>query len=98
MEGLKKICGFITILTSIAVFLVAMVVLFTEARRAEDFIATFAAILISISVFYFSFTTKFWNTNTKSKPIIDLDNELEIIKKQIEKKELRNKLDLVEKK
>ena len=36
--------------------------------------------------------------NTKSKPIIDLDNELEIIKKQIEKKELLNKLDLLEKK
>lgn len=96
MEGLKKICGFITILTSIACFIVAIVVLFTEVRYSDEFVLTFAAILISTSIFYFSFSTKFWNT--KPKPIKDLDNELEIIKKNIEKKELLNKLKLLEEK
>ena len=97
---LKKISGFITFLAAvIAFFGVIIFWIFAASNnlRPSEFFKGLAIFIPSIIVLLFVNQTKFWRDNLKPKKLKDLETEINIIKKQIEKKELFLKLNSIKK-
>ncbi len=94
--NMKKVTGAIIFIAAIISFFALIFVLFKEELyEDEEIFPWFGALIISCAAIHYTISTKFWNT--KLSILESLDRETEIIKKQIEKKELLAKLESLEK-
>ncbi len=94
---MKKITGAITFLAAITGLIFLIYILFEENifREAEGGFAWIGFFLLALSVIHYTVSNKFWTS--KLTLLESLDRETEIIKKQIEKRELLTKLEKLEK-
>lgn len=96
---MKKTTGAISFLGTCIGFIFLIYVFFDEELyegRDKGLLVWIALFILSICVFHYCFSTKFWTS--KNSVIDNLERENEIIKKQIEKRELLLKLENLEKK
>ena len=93
---MKKITGAIAFLAAIAGLIFLVFILFEEKvfREAESGFAWIGFFLLALNVIHYTVSTKFWTS--KLTLLESLDRETEIIKKQIEKRELLTKLENLE--
>lgn len=95
---MKKVIGITLFIVFIAGILISILVIINDysrlVSRDEIVPAILAIILSSLGIFYVS-ATKFGSVNPTV--LEDLEKENEIIRKQIEKKELLSKLESLEK-
>lgn len=96
--SMKKITGGITFISAGAGLIFLFFVLFTENvfREAEGGFAWIGFFLLSLTIIHYTVSTKFWTS--KLTALESLDRETEIIKRQIEKRELLAKLESLERK
>lgn len=96
---MKKATGAISFFGAI-VSLIFLIYIFFDEELYDDndkgLLLWIALFILSLCVIYFCFASKFWTS--KISVIESLDRENEIIKKQIEKRELLAKLENLEKK
>ena len=95
---MKKITGALTFLAAIAGLILLIFILFEDNvfRRADEGFAWIGLFLLALSVIHYTVSTKFWTS--KLTLLESLDRETEIIRKQIERRELLTKLESLEKK
>ncbi len=96
-KTLKIITGWITFLSAITGLLSLFFILFMKQgfRDREEQLVWLASLMVMVSAIYYSVTSRFWTARPSS--IDSLENEIEIAKKKIEKKELIIKLEMLEK-
>ena len=91
---MKKITGYIVFVGSIVILIFLIYVGIRESNYGFDFVDFLLWILptlVCLCALYYTCATKFWTT--KLTVLESIERENEIIKRQIEKKELLNKLD-----
>ena len=93
---MKKTTGAISFLGSGIGLIFLVYVFFDEELYCEDLLLWIGLFILSICVLHYCFSTKFWTS--KISVLDDLERENQIIKKQIEKRELLAKLENFEKK
>lgn len=94
---MKKITGAITFLAAVAGLILLIVISIKEPEdvfRDEGKFAWIGLFLLSLCIIHYTVSTKFWTS--KLTLLESLDRETEIIKKQIEKRELLTKLENLE--
>lgn len=102
---MKKIAGFIILLGGIALLIIDVYEFFRTIRSEyftdsdKEYILLLIFYLAPIAAcIYYPIATKFGDTKSKNLVLENLDKENEIIKRQIEKRELLSKLETLEKK
>jgi hypothetical protein len=99
---MKKVTGYIVLIGGVFLYMFDIYELHrTILGEYPDglYILLLTLFLMPIAAFvYYPITTKFGNTESKNLVLENLDKENEIIKKQIEKRELLSKLEALEKK
>ncbi len=93
---MKRIAGITFFASCCFMVLTLFYLLFEDTRKNyEDYIVGALAFIFSASAIYYLVVTKFGSTKLSAIDSIDLENE--IIKKQIEKRELLARLEVLEK-
>lgn len=93
---MKKIAGITFFFACCFVMLILFYLLFEDSRKYfEDYIVGVLVFISSASAIYYIVATKFGSPKSSALDSIELENE--IIKKQIEKRELLAKLEALEK-
>ena len=97
MELMKKISGYISFLIAVGMLTTSIIAPITDNLRERSTVPGIIGLLIFSPMLYFVYKSKFWEPSTSSKPILKLDTDLEVLKKEIEKEELLKKLSALEK-
>jgi len=101
-EFFYLVSGYLIFLTSIPSIIGAVIFLvfsfFFGNLHNDQAFGSSSTLLIGTIVFFFVYSTRFWKQGQKPKQLRDIDNEIEIIKKQIEKNKLLLKYNSIRKK
>ena len=97
MELMKKISGYISFLIAVGMLTTSIFAPIADNLRERSTVPGIIGLLIFSPMLYFVYKSKFWEPSTSSKPILKLDTDLEVLKKEIEKEELLKKLSALEK-